>query len=207
MKANKKLQVFFIGLAFTMAILLYADFAAAQGLRDATGQLEAGGTKSGLFDKGKGATDPRVFLAEFIKIANFAFGMIMVILMVMAGYWYITAHGEQEKITKATKTIMGATIGLIIVIMSYGIATFVGKKAVEVTGYGEGVGDEVFVNCCKVCDVGGLINTGCEFVKAERGACTAKCEESAGVEQRGDCQFVGYIEQSECRFGGSWEDY
>ena len=63
-------------------------------------------------------------------------GVVFVYLIVLSGYWLVTSHGEEEKITKARKTIQGAIIGLIIVLLSYSIAYFVGKRIEGAAGIG-----------------------------------------------------------------------
>ncbi len=57
-------------------------------------------------------------------------GVVFLALMVYAGYLWMTARGEEEKVTKAKDTIMRAVIGLIIVIGSYAITYFVVENLV-----------------------------------------------------------------------------
>ena len=52
-------------------------------------------------------------------------GIIFIILMLIAGFNWMTAGGEEEKITKAKDTIRAAMIGLIIVVAAYAITYFV----------------------------------------------------------------------------------
>ncbi|MBI4812328.1 hypothetical protein HY798_02695 [Candidatus Falkowbacteria bacterium] len=52
-------------------------------------------------------------------------GVIFIILMLYAGYNWMTASGEEEKVTKAKDTIWRAIIGLIITIGSYAIWDFI----------------------------------------------------------------------------------
>ena len=53
-----------------------------------------------------------------------ALGVVAVLVLVYAGIQYITAAGDAEKAEKAKKTIMGAVIGLIIIIASYAIYNY-----------------------------------------------------------------------------------
>jgi len=55
-------------------------------------------------------------------------GIIFIILMIYAGYNWMTAQGEEEKVTKAKTTIQRAIIGLIIVVSAYAITAFVFKS-------------------------------------------------------------------------------
>ena len=52
-------------------------------------------------------------------------GIIFVILIIVAGFNWMTAGGDEAKIEKATSTIRSAVIGLIIVVAAYAITYFV----------------------------------------------------------------------------------
>lgn len=52
-------------------------------------------------------------------------GIIFLILMVYGGYAWMTAHGDEQKVTKAKDTIRSAIIGLIVVLGAYAISYFV----------------------------------------------------------------------------------
>jgi len=60
-----------------------------------------------------------------INTALSLLGVIFLILMIYAGYTWMTARGEEEKVTKAKETITRAIIGLIIVVAAYAISAFV----------------------------------------------------------------------------------
>jgi hypothetical protein len=52
-------------------------------------------------------------------------GIIYMILIIIAGVMWMTAGGNEEKVSKARKMILGATIGVIIVFSAYAITDFV----------------------------------------------------------------------------------
>lgn len=52
-------------------------------------------------------------------------GIIFVILIVIAGFNWMTANGDDTKIAKAKKIISRAIIGLIIIVSAYAITKFV----------------------------------------------------------------------------------
>lgn len=68
-------------------------------------------------------------LAEIIGAAISAalalIGAIFLSLMLYAGYHWMTARGEEEKVEKAKDTINRAIVGLIIVVGAYAIWRFV----------------------------------------------------------------------------------
>ncbi len=52
-------------------------------------------------------------------------GVIFIVLIVFAGYEYMMARGEEEKVKKSLATIRQAIIGLIITISAYAIWKFI----------------------------------------------------------------------------------
>jgi len=52
-------------------------------------------------------------------------GIIFIILMLLAGYRWMNANGDEEKITKSKDTIRQAIIGLLIVIGAFAIWRFI----------------------------------------------------------------------------------
>jgi hypothetical protein len=52
-------------------------------------------------------------------------GILFLVLMVYAGFLWMTAQGDEEKVAKATKMITAAVIGLIIIIAAYSITYFI----------------------------------------------------------------------------------
>tara|TARA_Y100001970_G_C13414184_1_gene453404 strand:- start:12 stop:401 length:390 start_codon:yes stop_codon:yes gene_type:complete len=64
-------------------------------------------------------------LAGFIKTALSLVGIIFLILMVYAGYLWLTAQGEDAQIDKAKKIIKSTVIGLFLVTSAYAITQLV----------------------------------------------------------------------------------
>jgi len=61
-------------------------------------------------------------------IANYVIGflvLVAVFYIIKAGYEFITAGGDADTISKARQSIMYAAIGIIIALLSKGIATFI----------------------------------------------------------------------------------
>jgi hypothetical protein len=126
---KKLLATMFIGLSL---FILPLTVQAQGSLSDSVGgQLKAGGAKAG-FDTKKNKP-PQVIIAEIIQIALSGIGIIFTILIIRAGYWFITANGEQDKIEKAKTTMQGAIIGLGIVLAAYSITNFVAKRMQNIT--------------------------------------------------------------------------
>lgn len=68
-------------------------------------------------------------LEDFIlKIINMAIGfsaLVAVVMIVFAGFKYITAAGDENKITSATKTLTYAIVGLVVCFIAVLIVNFV----------------------------------------------------------------------------------
>jgi len=76
-------------------------------------------------------------LSQIIGIVIQAFlsilGVLFLIYMLYAGYHWMTAQGDEEKVTKAKDTIQRAVIGLIVIIAAYAISYWVFDKLIYST--------------------------------------------------------------------------
>jgi cbb3-type cytochrome oxidase subunit 3 len=66
-----------------------------------------------------------VFVAEIIRIVLSFIGVIFLVLIIYAGFLWMTAAGEEAKAGKARSIIFDSVVGLAIIIFSYAITTFV----------------------------------------------------------------------------------
>ena len=64
-------------------------------------------------------------VSSIIKIALGFLSIIFLVLIVMAGFKWMTAGGNEEQIKKSTATIKAAVIGLVIVLAAYTITYFI----------------------------------------------------------------------------------
>jgi len=64
-------------------------------------------------------------IAFVIKAFLSLLGVIFIILILIAGYKWMTAAGNEEKVKEAKDTIRRAIIGLLIVVSAYAITHFV----------------------------------------------------------------------------------
>lgn len=82
---------------------------------------------------GLGSRDIRIVVASIVNILLGLLGVFFVILLVVAGWRYLTAQGEPDKTKKAIGTITSAVIGLAIVLSAYIIARFVLQAVLSAT--------------------------------------------------------------------------
>lgn len=80
-----------------------------------------------------------------IKTALSFAGVIFMVLMVYAGYLWMTARGEEAKVDKSIEIIKAAVIGMVITVGAYSITNFIVPRILERTAGGGGA--EVGV-CC-----------------------------------------------------------
>ena len=67
----------------------------------------------------------RTITAKIVQSILSLLGIIFLILIIISGYQWMTAGGNEESIAKAKKRIINATIGVAIVILAYSIHVFV----------------------------------------------------------------------------------
>ena len=72
-------------------------------------------------------------LMQYIMIAEGFVGLILVCVIIYAGFLYMTAQGEEEKIRKVKQYLTNAVIGLIILLVVYSATIFVISNLIDVT--------------------------------------------------------------------------
>ncbi|MCL5666353.1 MAG: peptidoglycan-binding protein [Patescibacteria group bacterium] len=92
---------------------------AAQGMVQAGGTCVPPSNQNGL----AGSTTLVGLIVKVIQYLLTFAGMIAVGMLVVGGFWYITAGGNEETSEKGRKTIMNAIIGVVVVLMAYAIIT------------------------------------------------------------------------------------
>lgn len=86
------------------------------------------------------ATDIRLIIARIIRIALGLLGTVLVVLIMYAGFLWMTAGGNEEQIAKAKAMLKNAIIGLAIILSAVAIVTFVINSLISATTSGGGDG-------------------------------------------------------------------
>lgn len=60
-----------------------------------------------------------------LDAAYWAAAVIAVIVIIVAGFMYVTSGGDAAKVVKAKNTILYAVIGLVIIILAFAITGFI----------------------------------------------------------------------------------
>lgn len=126
---QKKFKILIIFLFFVAGFFVAINFGMAQ---EADVGLEFGE------ETGLGNEDPRVIVANIIRVILGFLGIIAVILIMYAGWLYTTSAGNEEKISQAKKILIGAVIGLVIALSAFAIASFILSRLLSTTTGGSG---------------------------------------------------------------------
>jgi len=80
-----------------------------------------------------GKRDIRATIASIINVAMGLLGIIAVVIILIGGFQWMTAGGNEENVDKAKKRIIQGVIGLAIILASWAIARFVLESLVTAT--------------------------------------------------------------------------
>ena len=72
-------------------------------------------------------------IASIIQILLSLLGVIFIILIIYAGFMWMTSAGNEERISKAKKVFIAAIIGVAIVLAAYLITVFVIQGLIDAT--------------------------------------------------------------------------
>lgn len=74
---------------------------------------------------GLGYSDPRTIIANMIKLVLGFLGIIAVVIILIGGFKWMTAGGNEEQVGDAKKWIYSGVIGLLIILSAYALASWV----------------------------------------------------------------------------------
>ncbi len=127
---------------FCLYFLTFIVFVPEAQAQATAGEALVGGLNPLGQGGGLPATDIRVLIARVIQVALGLIGVVMVVLMLYAGWLWMTAGGNEEQIGRAKKVLTNSAIGLSIIISSYAITSFIistlSKGATDISGAGDG---------------------------------------------------------------------
>jgi hypothetical protein len=130
MKITKKHFLSFI----VLFIIFLAQFVFISNLKiaQADSRLWDMVKKGGLGEIGSDAygdsgepTDPRDITMNVIKVFLTFIGIIFMVLIMLAGYKWMTSQGNEDKVSEAKSQLKTSVIGLIIIIGAWAITSFV----------------------------------------------------------------------------------
>lgn len=83
-----------------------------------------------------GNQDIRTTIASIINVLMGLLGIIAVVIILLGGFKWMTAGGNEDKVGEAKKLIMQGIIGLVIILSAWAIARFVIDSLVSATTNG-----------------------------------------------------------------------
>lgn len=122
MKMNKLAKVALIAGSVAALALPVATFA------QTSFSVESIGTQLGL-----GESDLKQTVINILNLALGLLALVAVVMIIIGGFTWLTASGNEEKVDKAKKIISAAVIGLIIVLLAWAVVIFVAKTTANVT--------------------------------------------------------------------------
>lgn len=131
MKNQKtKILILLSALLILGGIFSYIQFVSAQTTPPDLGLAPVGE------NLGLPTTDIRVVVARIIRTALGLLGIVAVVLVLYGGFVWMTAGGDEQKISESKSILLNAVIGLAIILSAYAITSFVISKLVEATTQG-----------------------------------------------------------------------
>jgi hypothetical protein len=131
---SSKLKVAII-IIFVLANLLMMNLSivkAATLEEEAQRRLEYD-TEAFIQEAGLGERSVALIVSDIIKILLSFLGVIFIVLIIYAGFSWLTSAGNEEKIEKAKKIMVSAIVGLVIILSAWVITYFVIDKILEAT--------------------------------------------------------------------------
>lgn len=78
-----------------------------------------------VYDETGTPTDPRTITMNVIKIFLTFIGVIFLVLVMLAGYKWMTSQGNEEQVKEAKSQLTRSVIGLMIILAAWAITSFV----------------------------------------------------------------------------------
>lgn len=79
------------------------------------------------------SSDIRIMAARLIRVVLELLGLIALAVIMTAGFKWMTANGDEDKVESAKKQLANGVVGLIIIIVAFAIATFVLNQLIFIT--------------------------------------------------------------------------
>lgn len=114
---------------------------------------------------GLGSGDIRITIAALLRVVFGLLGLVAVVLIMYAGFLWMTARGDEEQIGRAKATMTSAIIGLVIILTAFGITSFIINALLGASQQGGpggggsgGASDEACIGLSTTCPAGALGN-------------------------------------------------
>jgi len=127
---DKKILSFFI-LIFLFSLFLFPLLSRAES--PIVLNKELGNFRDGA---GLGKADLGEVIGKVVKGALGIFGLVCLVIFIMAGFQWMNSGGHKEKIAGAQKSMGAAILGMIIIVAAYAAVHFITQALSTVTQHG-----------------------------------------------------------------------
>ena len=139
---SKKHVGYFLGalIAFSFGAIALMGVHNVKAQALTTDELFGGSTTGDEFAStaGLGEADLVDTIGSIIRVALGFLGVIAVVIILLGGFKWMTAAGNDDKVKEAKRLIFSGIVGLVIILSAYAIASFVINSLVTATaGSGE----------------------------------------------------------------------
>jgi hypothetical protein len=110
-----------IVIILTLVVILLPGIAGAVEFNNPAGNFLIDLTRPGINQTNTFAG----LLTYLIRLVLTIVGLVAIVFIMLGGFQYITARGDEEKASAGKKTLTNAIIGLVIVILSYMIVAVI----------------------------------------------------------------------------------
>lgn len=117
----QKISKFLLSLAIISFLVIPVIAIHAQDSNNLFGLNEVG---TGL-NNSLSTTDPRAVVGRIINVILGFLGVIAVAIILLGGFKWMTGGGNEDKVGEAKKLLGAGVIGLVIILCSWAVATFV----------------------------------------------------------------------------------
>jgi len=108
---------------FVLFVFLVAPFSVHAITTKDTGLIETG---TGIFGSDQSTIDIGTYVGDKIISPIFSIlGIVFLILFIYGGVLWMTGGGNPETLKKAKAILVQAVIGLLVILLSYGLTTFI----------------------------------------------------------------------------------
>ena len=118
-----KLKQIITTMLIMLGVLLVPLSATANAVNVFGGCPQTGNTAGTIC--GSQGDSAKTLIGNIVNILIYIAGAIAVIVIIVGGIKYVTSGGDSSQMSNAKNTILYAVIGLVVVVMAYGIVQFV----------------------------------------------------------------------------------
>lgn len=130
---KKLLSLMVVSTMMLGGLLSFANFTLAQDIDNTPlNTVDLG------LDKAEGSGlqggDIRVTIANIIRVAMGLLGIVAVVIVLIGGFYWMTAGGDEGRVETGKKWIFSGIIGLAIILSAYALTSFVINNLLAATG-------------------------------------------------------------------------